>query len=285
MNHKNIAGRLGPYGNNVGQIQQEQQRANVAPNAQLSYVISESGSVIKGAPLYFAGGLGAALWGIDYHLTSMSNGISRIANTLRPIELHSFWMPDNSCPFTMRPVVQAAYSTAPFVADLIGSTTNTAASKIVEVPLTGISDGVDPDYFAAYVVYGAQSGRPVRVALINLRQWDEDFLLNPAMAPRGSVNVTVAGQGGILGGGGINSASVRRLHSNKGWSAGGYDLGGDDNNVTWAGEQWSSTLDNGNGHFRNGVLESETLPVDNTGSLVVNVPDTEAVIVDLGWGF
>ena len=282
MNHASTTSRLANYQQNVGAIQREENQLNGEQSAQdLSYVISETGAVMQGAPLYFAGGMGATMWAIDYQLYLMSQNIQRVSNTLRPIELHSFWFPDNSCIFTMRPVVQPAFSSAAFVADFIG-TGDSAASKVAEVPLTDAS-GINSDYFSAYVAYGAQSNTPVRVAILNMRSWDNDYLFNPSNTARGSVNFTVVGNGGVLGGGGIGAASVRRLHADKGWSACGYDLGGEDNNVTWAGEQWTQLLDNGQGHFRNGAIEEEPLELPSTGTVVVNIPDTEAVIVDLTW--
>ena len=57
----------------------------------------------------------------------------------------------------------------------------------------------------------------------------------------------------------------------------GYDIGGSDANVTWAGEQWSYKIDNGKGHFPHGKQE-ETVQVKK-GVAEVKVPDSEAVIV------
>ena len=283
MNHATTKSQLSNYQQNIGAIVTAQQRLTTQqPINELSYVISETGSVMAGAPVYFAGGMGATMWAVDYQLYLMSQGVQRISNTLRPIELHSFWFPDSSDPYTMHPAVQPAFSSASFVADFIG-TGASAASKVAEVEVPS-AEGINPDYLAAYVAYGQQSSRPIRVAIINLQTWDNDLFLNPTSAPRGSVDVTVAGDGGILGGGGITAASVRRLHADKGWSACGYDLGGEANNVTWAGEQWSYFLDLGKGHFRNGAIEQEPLDVSNA-NVAVNIPDTEAVIIDLTWNW
>ncbi|KAH8900635.1 hypothetical protein GQ53DRAFT_740620 [Thozetella sp. PMI_491] len=80
----------------------------------------------------------------------------------------------------------------------------------------------------------------------------------------------------------VSSVIVQRLHADLGDAAMGYEYGGAANNVSWAGEQWAYKLDDGHGHFINGVVESEMLSVLSNGTAIVNVPNSEAIIVYIG---
>ncbi|KAK6843624.1 hypothetical protein PG987_004484 [Apiospora arundinis] len=111
-----------------------------------------------------------------------------------------------------------------------------------------------------------QNGKLERVALVNLR------LYNGTQTPsdkRGVETFRVPVPQGV------KSVKVRRLHADRGAAAMGYDFGGREHNVTWAGQQWSYSIDQGKGHGK--VVEDE-VKVQN-GVAAVQVPDSEAVIV------
>ncbi|KAJ5097380.1 hypothetical protein N7456_008101 [Penicillium angulare] len=231
-----------------------------ANDDKIAFVLSEVGSAIGAAPVSFSRGFGAALWAADFHLVSMSRGVKRVSNTMRPESTHSFWIPDNSGgQKTKGPAVQGIFIASPFITDFVG---NASLGKVVEVQVPG-----QPDLFSAYAMYNRESSKIERVALINLREWYPDL-----SSSRGRAIITLQ-----IGSGGAHSATIRRMHADKGSNAVGYDLGGYDNNVTWAGEQWTSKIDNGKGHFPRG-LEEETVKVEN-GTIDVTVPNSEAVIV------
>lgn len=79
-------------------------------------------------------------------------------------------------------------------------------------------------------------------------------------------------------GSGFQSVKVQRMHAERGVAAMGYDSGGSSNNVSWVGEGWSHSLDQGKGHYTNGKIEETTTKVSN-GVASVEVLDGEAVIV------
>lgn len=58
----------------------------------------------------------------------------------------------------------------------------------------------------------------------------------------------------------------------------GLDLGGADDNVTWAGEQRTYKIDRGLRHFPTGHSIQETVKVKN-GQVTIVVPDSAAIIV------
>jgi len=58
----------------------------------------------------------------------------------------------------------------------------------------------------------------------------------------------------------------------------GYDFAGPSSNVSWAGEQWSYSIDLGRGHFTNGAIE-ETNKAVIGGMLSLTVPDSEVVML------
>ncbi|KAI9924217.1 hypothetical protein MW887_007167 [Aspergillus wentii] len=247
MNHSYILEHLAPY---------EQAMSDIK-NQDVPFVLSEVGSVLGGAPIKFSGGFGAAMWAVDMHLAAMARGIQRVTNTERPEAAHAFWVPDTTGPPTKRPVVQGVFPAAPFIADFVGKD-----GKVVEIPLKGGNE-----LFTAYAMYNQQTSKVDKVALINLKQWDES-----SKAHRGSATIT------LNVGNDVKSAIVQRMKSRKGSSAVGFDLGGAGENVTWAGEQWTYAVDQGKGHFIDGHKVEEQVKVNN-GKVVVHVPDTEAVIV------
>ena len=179
----------------------------------------------------------------------MAQGVARIDGTQRPAALHSLFVPVNGIPDNPGPSVRAPFYAQPFIADFIKSTTG-----VVEM-------GLNSDFLTAYAAYNANG--LARVALVNLHEWNagdntqrgnQTFVLK---VPTSTKNVTVG-----------------RLTAAAGAEAGGFDNGGQ--NITYAGQQWSYSVDNGKGHPS--AASTTKVQVSN-GVATVSVKDSEAVVV------
>lgn len=233
----------------------------------LHYVISEDAATLKSVEAEFGGGFAFALWAVDFNLAAMARGVDRVANIAgRPYSNRLFWVPHSTQADNVpEPQARAPFAAAALVADFIGKDTQAA---VVQVPL-------DQDFVSAYAAYdAADSARPLRVALVNNKLWngsgsggDDD------QRPSASFKVPAAG---------ATRVRVRSLHAEMGAAAMGFDYchvtdGCTGNhNVTWAGEQWSYTVDQGHGH---GDTVEDTLQPDDSGFVTVSVPDSEAAIL------
>ncbi|KAJ5082640.1 hypothetical protein N7532_011683 [Penicillium argentinense] len=254
MNHTAISRRFPGIEENIKYIHNSDDK--------IDFVISETGSVIGEEPVRFAAGFGAALWAVDFHLKAMSHGVKRVSNTFRPVATHSFWIPDNSASKTTSDAaVHAIFISAPYVADFVGE--GGSLGRVIEIEVPG-----QPDLFSAYAMYDLQTGRIQRIALVNLKEW------YPKMGtPRGQVEITLDTGDMTL----TQSGTVKRMQAENGSRGMGLDLGGLDDNVTWAGEQWTHNIDLGRGHFPHG-RQQDTLQFFG-GKAVVSIPDSEAVMV------
>ena len=236
-----------------------------ANDSAVTYVISETGSALAGPPKYYQDAFGAALWAVDFNLYAMSVGVKRLDSSQRPAAPHSLWVPDNSTndpslgsEQNVGPQVRGPWFAVPLVADFLGPN----PGPVVEV--------LGEDTETAYAMYDASSGALSKVALVNLVFWASN-----SSTTRGSTVFPVAV------GDGIDSVTVRRLHADEGAYAQGYDVAGNSSIITWAGETWSYDLDDGAGSLVSGVSQNETVAVCG-GVAYVSVPDSEAVIVDIG---
>ncbi|KAJ5257054.1 hypothetical protein N7478_013158 [Penicillium angulare] len=232
-------------------------------NYSFPLVISEMGCAIGNSPPDFAGGFGAAVSAVDINLKAMTIGVKQITNTQEPTATHSWWVPDNSGPQTTGPSVQGVFPAAAFITDFVGR--NESLGRISQV--------LGEDLFSAYVMHDLVSNKPSRVALLNLKEWHSNSTGDNRNNTRG--NVTVSLNVGYV----AQSVVVQRLRSDYGSFALGFDNGGPEQNTSWAGEQWSYRVNEGKGHFENG-LEKKTLSVKN-GKVDVVIPDTEVVMVSL----
>ncbi|ETS78543.1 hypothetical protein PFICI_10605 [Pestalotiopsis fici W106-1] len=251
LNHYTITNRLANYSESI--------QASKAMG--LPYYIDEDAAVLGGAPPQFQSGFGYALWAVDFNLLCMTRGVARVNNLAgRPSASRQFWVPDDSAVDTNTgPQVRAPFPAAAYVADFIGAEGDTAVQEI--------DLGEDRPYLSAYSAYDNASGALLRLALVNLR------LYNGTLGgERGSedFNVTLPA--------GVTSVTVRRLHADLGAAAQGFDYAGPTHNVSWAGEQWSYSVDLGKGHYTTGSPVMETINVDD-GVATVNVLNSEAVIV------
>ncbi|KAI1388681.1 uncharacterized protein F4822DRAFT_429297 [Hypoxylon trugodes] len=251
MNHKAIKDRFGAgYMKSINAV---------LPDNGVSYILSETGSTIKpGAATNYRSGFGATLWSVDFQLAAMTRGIKRVVDSGRPTATHASWSPNNKGE-DGRPVVRPPYVANLFVADFIGK----------DKPRNILSLLPNQEFISSYLMYDRASKRPDRVALLNLKAWDKG-----SNKDRGSQAFVIPVAAGT------DSVRVRRLHSDFGVWATGFDIGGAKENVTWAGEQWTYKIDKGKGHFVGGKLQEQTIKVQD-GKATINVPDTEAAIVYL----
>lgn len=254
MNHKAITNKLAPYAAAVKSLN--------GIDKSVHLVISEAGSAIGNTAVEFAGGFGAAIWAVDFHLAAMWHGIQRVCNTHGPDATHAWWLPDDTSAHAKTPAVQGIFPAAPFIADFIG---NDKLGKIKEIDLKN-------DFLSAYAMFDQKTDKLSRIAIINMRQWE----YGPAVRPRYVAQIDIGKD--------VKSAVVQRMQSEHGAAALGFDLGGPQQNVTWNGEQWSWKLGKGLGSNVAGY-EEEKLVINRdknmNGHISVNVWDTEAVIVQL----
>jgi hypothetical protein len=247
MNHTDIVTKLKRHLESINFVENN--------HSSVRYIFSETGSALN-APLKWSSGFGATLWSVDFQLAAMTHGVKRVVDSGCPAAKHSSWVPDDSVADGDGPQVRAPFTANAFVADFVGSESRSA---ILEV-------NMKQDLLSGYVIYNNETGKQERLALLNLRAWD-----NATDAERGhqAFSVPVGNAG---------SVKISRLHADRGIFATGFDIGGTKNNVTWAGEQWSYLVDKGKGHFPARQLEEETITAEN-GRAVVKVAQSEAIIV------
>lgn len=121
----------------------------------------------------------------------------------------------------------------------------------------------DNQTVSGYVSYDLESNQPQRIALVNLREWNKD-----ATTKRGKMDL----------GSGVKAAVVRRMSSKNGSFSHGFDLGGEDEVVTYAGQQYSWTKNRLQEPFPKQRTQQK-LALQG-GKVQVSVQETEAVIVE-----
>jgi hypothetical protein len=228
-------------------------------NLSIPFLITEDAAVVGSAPIEFAGGFGYTLWAVDFNLAAMARRVSRVANLAgSPTSKRVFWNPDNTGGTkSPGPQVRAPFPAAIFVADFIGMDSKSAVTEV----------DLGRPFLSAYAMYDNASGKLQRIALINMRVYN---------ATKGNVRNSVTFNLSL--GKSVKSVSVRSLHADLGIAAMGYDFAGPTGNVSWAGEQWSHSINLGRGHFTNGAME-ETNETVTGGTLSLAVPDSEAVML------
>jgi hypothetical protein len=252
MNHTAITSRFIGYEESINYVRRH--------NSSVQYVLSETGTAIgnPGPPIWYCDAFGSALWSVDFNLAAMVRHVSRVDDSGRPAAAHSSWVPDNSSSSNPGPSVRAPWAVDPMIVDFIGTTPH----LVVELGIPG-----SPQVMSAYAGYLASTGTLDRVALVNMHPWK---------LSSGTPREVRAFD--LFIGSGKSQVRVQRLHADQGEEALGYDLGGPQGNVTWAGEQWTYKLDKGKGHFPLGKTQEETVKVSG-GVAKILVPDSEAVIV------
>lgn len=248
MNHTHISETFETYVTNINYL--------ASSHSNISLILSETGSAL-GGDVGLTTSLGAALWSVDFHLYAMSVGVQRIGGSQRPATAHALWTPIpgvlNNNP---TPQVRSPFYAQPFIADFIG----------IPEPHSVLNLDLNSDVLSAYAMY--HNSVLSRVALVNLQMWTKS-----SGTTRGSQTFAVSVPSGI------STVMVQRLHADAGALATGYDYSLDaSQNITWAGMQWTYTLDNGKGHISD-VISTNVSVVNGVANVVV--PDSEAVIVYL----
>ncbi|KAK8852021.1 hypothetical protein PGQ11_014500 [Apiospora arundinis] len=278
----------------------------------IPYAISETAAVLASPNNHFVSGFGFALWVVDYSLALAARGVGRVNHMAgRPVANHVLWVPDGSGePHNPGPQARAPFAAAIFVADFLrpatkggrgagaassssdggrsnatrdgemfGDAFSAAAASTATVAVHEIDlNRVQHPYLSAYAVYGANN-KLQRVALVNMRLYNGTAAEDNGGQKRTSEVFRLP-----VGDSDVKEVKVRRLHADLGAAALGFDYGGPQHNVTWAGEQWSKKVDDGQGHFPLGSAKDgavvQMVKVEG-GVAAVEVPDSEAVIVSI----
>ncbi|KAK7961940.1 uncharacterized protein PG986_002765 [Apiospora aurea] len=228
----------------------------------IPYMISETAAVLASPINTFVSGFGFALWLVDFSLANAARGVARVNHMGgRPVANHWQWCRRRERwrqqPFS---VFNEKRKQDAHVVD---------AEENVTIHELDLDTDSNP-HLSAYAVYS--SGRLERVALVNMRLYNGTAAAEDG-ASRGSETFK------IPVGAEVESVRVQRLHADLGAAAMGFDYGGEQHNVTWAGEQWSKKIDGGEGHYTQGngqVVETVTV---SGGVASVEVPDSEVVMV------
>ncbi|KAK7984704.1 glycoside hydrolase family 79 protein [Apiospora saccharicola] len=276
--------------------------------AGIPYAISETAAVLASPINTFVSGFGFALWIVDFSLANAARGVARVNHMAgRPVANHVLWVPDHTAGLrNPGPQARAPFAAAIMVADFLRPLTGVASGggyaagvddadkQNANGPFSVLdkdSEGevavheIDLDtaanpYLSAYAAYsgasshGNNGNKLQRVALINMRLYN-----GTAAAEQGTKRGSETFR--IPVGSGVDEVEVRRLHADLGAAAMGFDHSGPEHNATWAGEQWSKKVDDGRGHFTHGAAEEVQKVRVRDGVAVVEVPDSEAVMVSV----
>ncbi|KAK8008368.1 hypothetical protein PG991_010919 [Apiospora marii] len=271
----------------------------------IPYAISETAAVLASPVNTFVSGFGFALWIVDFSLANAARGVARVNHMAgRPVANHVLWVPDHTAGLrNPGPQARAPLPAAIMVADFLrpiqggasgggyaagvddaGENPNGPFSVLdkdsegeVAVLELDLDTAANP-YLSAYAAYsgasshGSDGGKLERVALLNMRLYNG----TEQGASRGSQIFQV-----LVGSSDVDEVEVRRLHADLGAAAMGFDHSGPEHNATWAGEQWSKKVDDGRGHFPQGAGEVVEKVQVRDGVAVVEVPDSEAVMVSI----
>ena len=250
MNHTAIASKLANY-----RVTLKYLNSNDTEKPSIPLVLSEVNSA-NDPTGKLSDSFGAALWAVDFHLYAMSMGVQRVSIEQRPGVERALWdpLPHN----TTLPVVKSPYYAEMFVAGFIGNDSKDLAVQNMDL---------STDLASAYAMY--QEDLLQRIALVNLKQWS---------ASSGTTRCNQTFDLDVPAN--VSMAFVQSLRAGGGAEVHGFDVGGSAENITWAGEQWSYTIDNGKGHRIQDVAVN--IPVQG-GKVSITVADSEAAIVTLGY--
>lgn len=261
MNHSAIAAKFA-----AGYAQDLAFLAAHAP--EVEYVLSETGSSLIGPPLRFQDSFGAALWAVDFNLYAMSMGVSRVVASQRPAAHHSLWVPDASAnskdlgaECNAGPQVRGPWFAMPMLADFIGKN----PGRVVRL--------VEEDDVVVYGMFGPGEKKLDKIAVLNMRFWAQETGGLHGGKERGHVTFSIP-----VADLSVKKVTVKRLQADAGAHALGYDAGGKEEMITWAGETWSHAKDKGHGHFVEDVPRSQAVEVCE-GIALVSVKDTSAAII------
>jgi hypothetical protein len=240
LNHTDLVAQFKNYEQNI---------AYARDVAKVPYILSEAGGPLTPKEPETAN-FAIALWGVNFEMYAMSQGVKRVSLVQRPGVKRALWTPFETRD-TPGPRVQAQFYSMPFVTDFIGKDV-TGKRGVVNIDLAN-------PVLSAYAMF--EGDRLARIAIVNLREYK-------GKGERKGVKMClkeVAARNVIVG----------RLRADEGTAAGGWDVNG--KNITYSGQQWSYQVNKGKAH---GVVVEKEIEVMD-GIVDVMVPDSEAVIIYL----
>ncbi|KAK7914657.1 Beta-glucuronidase [Apiospora marii] len=246
-----------------------------AINPGVPHIIGEANSLYNQGRPGLSNSFGAALWGIDFALYCAARNIQRVHIHMGTNYRYASWQPVETPRATRG--TKAPYYGNIAVAAFLGNL-RIAPVRVAHLPLTG---GDTEAAYAAYV-----GGTLKRVMIINMNAY------NYTNTSSNQEHATDCGCDGSTGGpsssgappqrparaysftvgGGVTTARVQRLYANGSDAITG---------ITWDGWSYNYELDQGRPVRLGNVTVGETLQVQN-GTLVIAVPDSQAVVVTLG---
>ncbi|KAL7620362.1 hypothetical protein AAE478_009357 [Parahypoxylon ruwenzoriense] len=233
-------------------------------------ILGETNSLYHQGRPGLSNSFGAALWGIDFALYSATVSIRRVHFHMGTDYRYASWQPIQTNRTTLG--TKPPYYGNVAVAAFLGS----EGVRVASLPFSRDADGADAETDVAYAAYGP-SGAISRILALNLRAYNYTLNgtggaeLNPAPRPTQIYRFSVSsGEGGAL----EEEATVRRLRANGSDAVSG---------ITWDGLSYNYELDRGRPVRLDNVTTGETARVVD-GAIQVQVPDSEAVILDFGAG-
>lgn len=250
-----------------------------AVNPGIPHIIGEANSLYNQGRPGLSNSFGAALWGIDFALYCAARNIQRVHMHMGTNYRYASWQPVETPRATLG--TKAPYYGNIAVAAFLGNL-RIAPVRVAHLPLAG---GDTEAAYAAYV-----GGTLKRVMIINMNAYN---YTNTGTKNSSNQHATDCGCDGSTGGeqsssgappprparaysftvgGGETTARVQRLYANGSDAITG---------ITWDGWSYNYELDKGRPVRLANVTVGETLHVQN-GTLVITVPDSQAVLITLG---
>ncbi|KAK7985017.1 (Trans)glycosidase [Apiospora saccharicola] len=251
-----------------------------AINPGIPHIMGEANSLYNQGRPGLSNSFGAALWGIDFALYCAARNIQRVHMHMGTNYRYASWQPIET-PLATRGT-KAPYYGNIAVAAFLGNL-RIAPVRVAHLPLTG---GDTEAAYAAYV-----GGTLKRVMIINMNAYN--YTTNNSSSNSSDQHAMDCGCDGSTGGGqssasappqrparaysftvggGATTARVQRLYANGSDAITG---------IAWDGWSYNYELDEGRPVRLSNVTVGETLQVQN-GTLVITVPDSQAVLITLG---
>ena len=215
------------------------------------FILGEGNSLARQGIGGVSNSFGAALWAFDYGLTLVANGIGRWHMHQGTNYRYQAWQPIETSNTTKG--TKAPYYGNIAVSAFLGDLTK-QRPQVVDLGLQGSDQ-------SAYALYNG--GKLSKIAVINLQEYNSTNGVQQYHRPTKLYTFRVPS--------GVNNASLQRLSAN-----GSNAITG----VSFNGYSYADELDNGRPVLLKNVTSGERVTVRG-GKLVVEVPDSSAVILNL----
>lgn len=235
----------------------------VAPSPAVPFILGEGNSLARQGIGGVSNAFGAALWGLDYGLQLVSQGIGRWHMHQGTNYRYQAWQPVETSNTTIG--TKAPYYGNVALTAFLGDLTDPASRpQIVDV-----SSQVGGEAESAYAAYVC--GRLEKVVLINMVEWNTTAgnvgVVQGAVRPVSIFELSVPGE--FEG----KSVGLQRLLANGSDAITG---------VTFDGYSYAWELEQGKPVCLENVTRGEHLEVGAGGMVKVQVPRSSAVILDFG---